>query len=119
MFGKIKIDLYGRVVYWGYCSIQEFIDKYKLSKYLYEDYSLANGLSFMIDGYSYIFIDKDCDIFEVVPHESLHSAMDIMEFVSIKLDYSNQEPLAYLAGYISGKILNKINEDRRIIKERN
>mgnify|MGYP006918103038 CR=1 FL=1 len=34
-------------------------------------------------------------------HEAVHAAMLILEYAEVKLDYQNQEPLAYLAGWVS------------------
>lgn len=34
-------------------------------------------------------------------HEAIHAAMVILEYAGVKLDYQNQEPLAYLAGWVA------------------
>ena len=105
--GKVKLDVYKRSVYWFYGELEDFKKKYKVT--LDGDYNYADGLSFMNDGNSYIFIKQGADIYEVVPHEVLHSVLDIAECVGIKADFNNQEPLAYLVGHINCSILKKLH----------
>lgn len=39
--------------------------------------------------------------FMEVSHESYHTACEIMDFIGFRHDYKNQEPMAYLIGWIA------------------
>lgn len=104
--GKVKLDVYKRSVYWLYGELEDFKKKYNVILNADPD---ADGLSFISGGNSYIFIKQGADIYEVATHEVLHSVLDIAEFVGIKADFKNQEPLAYLVGHINCSILNKLH----------
>lgn len=47
----------------------------------------------------------------VVTHESIHAAMEIFDFVGAKLSFEDQEPFAYLAGWISKCIKEALMND--------
>ena len=41
------------------------------------------------------------EVTDIIAHESVHAAMDIYNYISASVDLSNQEPFAYLVGYIA------------------
>jgi len=43
---------------------------------------------------------------EVLCHECVHAAWRVLDLVGVKVGFDNQEPLAYLAGWISRKVNN-------------
>ncbi|MBR8706941.1 hypothetical protein [Bacteroides pyogenes] len=50
------------------------------------------------------FKSKKSMTVSTISHESLHIAMNIFDYIGAKADSMNQEPLAYLVGWIAGKI---------------
>ena len=54
-----------------------------------------------IGGLMVIFKNSECLTSSNITHESIHVAMDILDYVGVKIDYDNQEPLAYLAGWVT------------------
>lgn len=48
---------------------------------------------------------------EIITHESVHAAMEIMQYVGGKIDVRNQEPFAYLAGWIADCI-DKVKKNK-------
>ena len=41
------------------------------------------------------------EVTDIIAHESVHAAMDIYNYISASVDLGNQEPFAYLVGYIA------------------
>jgi hypothetical protein len=58
--------------------------------------------------YDYLVIYEGCDD-TTIYHESLHIAWEILNERLIKVDYDNQEVLAYLTDYISTEVFNILN----------
>lgn len=46
-----------------------------------------------------------------ITHEAIHVAFSIMEYIDYKLDYNNQEPLTYLAGWVANCI-DKVKKNK-------
>lgn len=42
-----------------------------------------------------------------IAHEATHAAMEIFEYIGARIDYENQEPFAYLVGWIT-ECCNKV-----------
>lgn len=52
-----------------------------------------------------MYIDPLADnIGQVVCHEAVHAAYEILKIAEVKHNYHNQEPLAYLVDYIYGEV---------------
>ena len=47
------------------------------------------------------FASKSAMTADVITHESTHAALEIFKYCDIRVDYLNQEPFAYLAGFIA------------------
>lgn len=47
-------------------------------------------------------VDDYCS--ETLTHECVHAAWRVLELVGVKSDVDNQEPLAYLAGWLSKEV---------------
>jgi len=66
-----------------------------------------------------IFQSKKSLTTSIITHESIHAAMDILEYIDFKLDYDNQEPLTYLAGWIADcvyRVKNEIQKKEKLWK---
>lgn len=53
-----------------------------------------------------IFRSLDDYCTETLAHECVHAAWRVLELVGVKSDVDNQEPLAYLTGWISRQVNN-------------
>ncbi|AGN89495.1 hypothetical protein Eta_0049 [Serratia phage Eta] len=53
-----------------------------------------------------IFRSLDDYCTETLTHECVHAAWRVLELVGVKSDVDNQEPLAYLTGWISRQVNN-------------
>ena len=76
---------------------------------IFDSINNYNGLSVMTENNSIIWIDKDCDIYNVIPHEVLHTVHDI--FIHLgenNLSKDNQEAYCYLNGYINEQIFKQL-----------
>jgi len=49
-------------------------------------------------------LDEYCT--ETLAHECVHAAWRVLELVGVKSDVDNQEPLAYLTGWIARQVNN-------------
>jgi len=49
-------------------------------------------------------LDEYCT--ETLAHECVHAAWGVLELVGVKSDVGNQEPLAYLTGWIARQVNN-------------
>jgi hypothetical protein len=47
------------------------------------------------------FADKKAMTVSTITHESIHAAINILNYCDINITVDNQEPLAYLAGFIA------------------
>jgi hypothetical protein len=58
------------------------------------------------DGYRQIYLVFTDDYFaqNTLTHECVHAAWRVLEMVGIEVDVDNQEPLAYVAGWIAEKV---------------
>lgn len=57
-----------------------------------------------IDYVAMTFRDIDEYCAETLNHECVHAAWRILELVGVKVSVDNQEPLAYLAGWLSKEV---------------
>lgn len=55
-----------------------------------------------LGGYLIRFESIQAMTFNTITHESVHVAMEICRYCNIAMDFDNQEPLAYLAGWVAG-----------------
>lgn len=57
------------------------------------------------------FPDKRVMTFGIVAHEATHAALDVCADIDLRIDAANQEPFAYLVGYIADCI-EKVKNNR-------
>jgi hypothetical protein len=81
----------------------------------------ADGCVYTDDGKTtnvWMYIEK-FDI-QTIVHECFHAAIATAKIVGIVLDYDNDEPLAYLADWFAGKVLEFMELDNKkvILRER-
>ena len=102
--GTIKINAFETTIKWFVGDFKDFIKKYKL-----EDWELKEsiGLTLVCRRYYLIYSDGT-DNNNTIPHEAIHGIARMAEHRGILFDVTNHEMIAYLVGYISGTILNKV-----------
>ena len=103
-YGKINLKVIDTSINWFIGNFDDFIIKYNL-----EDSDLENnymGLTFNHEGEYYIY-SNGYDIYNTIPHETVHVVSMICDHRDILFDKTNHEMIAYLVGYISGQILDQ------------
>lgn len=104
--GIVKLNAFETTIKWFVGDLKEFIKKYKLEKCEIEGGCL--GLTFIHNGVYYIYSDGTDDN-NTIPHEVIHVVARMAEYRGMLFDGTNHEMIAHLVGYISGKILDKLN----------
>ena len=101
IYGTINIDVFDTKIKWFIGDFNDFVKKYKLEDQELED---SIGLTMTVD--DYILIYSDCtEYLNTIPHEAVHAVSRISDHRNLLFNTDNSEMLAYLVGYISGKIL--------------
>lgn len=104
---ELKVPLYGvRVMIF---STKEAGDKFLGYESIDTNYSAMVSVLKCSKGIDYIAItfralEDYCS--ETLTHECVHAAWRVLELVGIKVSVDNQEPLAYLAGWLSRQVNN-------------
>ena len=106
-YGAVKINAFESTIRWFVGDINDFIKKYKLEEY--DLSSDALGYTVIHKGRCYVYSNGE-DVNNTIPHEAVHAISRMTESKGILFSNNNHEMLAYLIGYVSGKILDKINE---------
>lgn len=95
---RVKVPIYNRHVYISF-------DREKVSKKFNVDISEGfAGITIKLDPIIIVFIDEDLYCQNFLTHESIHAAGFVLEMAGIDIDIENDEPLAYLAGWIAEEI---------------
>lgn len=101
-YTKIKVDVYAREVWvtrdietakrlaWRYCKIKITDDDFKCKGFT------ANGL-----GNNVVWLHESSWV-QTLAHEMTHVALNIFHHAGASVDTNNQEPTAYLVGYLTG-----------------
>lgn len=50
------------------------------------------------------------ELIDTIAHESLHAALDTFDFIQATVDARNQEPLAYLVGFIASCVYRTLTK---------
>ncbi|MBV6817519.1 hypothetical protein KWG64_06140 [Rahnella sp. PD12R] len=104
---ELKVPLYGvRVMIF---STKVAGDKFLGYESIDTNYSAMVSVLQCSKGIDYIAItfrtlEDYCS--ETLTHECVHAAWRVLELVGIKVSVDNQEPLAYLAGWLSRQVNN-------------
>lgn len=107
--GTIRLKAFETTIKWFVGDFKEFIQKYKLEKCeLEEDYL---GLMFKHNGVYFIYSDGT-DNNNTIPHEAVHAITRMCQHRDILFNDTNHEMIAYLVGYVSGKILDGVNPNK-------
>ncbi len=56
-----------------------------------------------VDGRPWVLLPYDAEV-NTVSHEAVHAAFSVYEIAQVKTGASNQEPLAYLVGWLVGQL---------------
>lgn len=104
-YGIVKLNAFETTIKWFVGDFKEFIKKYRLEKCELEDNYL--GLMFKHNGTYFIYSDGS-DNNNTIPHEVVHAIARMADSRDILFDETNHEMIAYLVGYVSGKILDKL-----------
>ncbi|TDN54640.1 hypothetical protein EC843_101686 [Buttiauxella sp. JUb87] len=92
------------------CSSAAAADKRFGKGFLYKNFTAQvstiedsnTGIDFIV----ITFADPDAYNAECLTHECVHAAWRILELVGVTVSADNQEPLAYLAGWLSREVNN-------------
>lgn len=104
---KYKIPLYHSNLYVIYSDdIYAVISKYALDKSAKDCLAFAFKWEWKKPGY-YVVITKNQ--IDVIAHEAVHIVNMVFKDKCISLDLTNDEPQAYLTGWIVKKIIKTIN----------
>lgn len=57
------------------------------------------------------FKNKGAMNVETITHESIHAALEVFDYVGASVDTKNQEPFAYLCGYIA-RCINQVKKNK-------
>ncbi|WP_145586620.1 hypothetical protein [Yersinia kristensenii] len=105
---EISVPLYGVQII--ICSSAEAADKKFGHGFLYKNYAAqVCVIECEKTGISKVTICFDSPKnynTEVLSHECVHAAWRVLDLVGIRVSYSNQEPLAYLTGWIARQVNN-------------
>lgn len=105
---KIKIDVYEQEIL-AFNSYTSFYSFCKKKGYIVHDDPafMENSIGCVgvvergdQSGYGDMYMIVDSDDISVVTHESVHAAMLILSNAGVSMSVQEQEPLAYLTGYI-------------------
>lgn len=107
---KFKIPLYpGKLIVIKADDLQPILDKYGLkadaSKYGAFTFNKYKNDVFRC----YVLFSNDFDA-SLIAHESVHVVNFIYESIGAKLDVVNDEPQAYLTGWVFDKIYKTLNK---------
>lgn len=98
---KFELIVYPRVVWIAVSCTDVFLkDTFKEDIPALEDH-LAAYVCNVSDGVLVRFYNIDCMTLQNIAHESTHAALYVSDYIGLKLDYNNQEPLAFLVDCIS------------------
>lgn len=96
---KFKMPLFPSTIKIFFC-LEDYLNMYPSERTnRFEHYNAfvqeqRDGICLVIINYS----DK------LLAHESVHAAWAVLNYVGVKVDYYNDEPLAYCVDYIFGKV---------------
>jgi hypothetical protein len=63
------------------------------------------------------FEDLEAMSLSTITHESVHAAIDILTYCDVRLDPNNQEPICYLAGWVTKCCEEVLDEEYRKIQK--
>ena len=106
-YGTINLNAFDTKIKWFVGDFKSFIKKYKLCKCELEGGCL--GMTFKHNGFYFIYSNGE-DVYNTIPHESVHAIARIAESKGILFDITNHEMIAYMVGYVSGKILDNLTK---------
>ena len=78
----------------------------------------CNALFVKLDGKNSVIIIKPCSPLDDLAHEIGHAARSVMKYIGFKIDFDNDEPLAYYEGYLTRTIHRKINNLKPLTKSK-
>lgn len=113
IYGTINIDIFDTKIKWFIGDFNDFIKKYNLED---QELEYSIGLTISINNYILMYSDGT-DNLNTIPHETIHAVSRMSDHRDLLFNIDNSEMIAYLVGYISGKILgNKLlnYESKRI-----
>lgn len=107
--GTIRLKAFETTIKWFVGDFKEFLKKYKLQDWELEDDDI--GLTLVRKRYYLIYSDGT-DNNNTIPHEVVHAITRMCQHRDILFNDTNHEMIAYLVGYVSGKILDKLNSNK-------
>lgn len=106
---KIRIDVFDANI-WVYFNLEEYLEDFPHRKT--KNFSVTKAFATVESvGPCMLYIAEPTP--ELVTHEAIHTAWDILDHVGVKVYYENPEALAYITEYIVAETL-KLWSNRNI-----
>lgn len=106
---KFKIPIYGVEVYF-YPSFEDMPKNFKLNSNCSASTFYINATPLQAESIGIAIKDYNWYNPDTITHEAVHAAWKILHLVGIKCSANNNEPMAYLVGYIVKKINNYMDK---------
>lgn len=105
----MQINLFVIPIYFGTVKVVQSNDKDKVNKRFKIDWDGLNTTVYTQDNHNFLMITQPIEIitFETIntiAHEAVHIANWRISRIGFKYDYENDEPFAYLVGFITEEI---------------
>ena len=106
-FGTVRLSAFDTTIKWFVGDFINFVIKYKLQEWDLD--SSSSGLTLVDDAGYIVVYSNGVDVNNTIPHEVIHAISRMANHRGLLFDITNHELIAHLVGYVSGKILDKIN----------
>ena len=107
--GTVRLKAFETTIKWFVGDFKEFLKKYMLQDGELEDDAI--GLTLVCKRCHLIYSDG-ADNNNTIPYEVVHAITRMCQHRDILFNDTNPEMIAYLVGYVSGKILDKLNSNK-------
>lgn len=98
---RFELTVYPRMIWVAVGCSDDFLkEKFKEEIPSFDD-RLAAYVCNTNDGVLIRFYDINCMSTQTIAHESTHAALYVFDYLGCKIDYNNQEPIAFLIDCIS------------------
>lgn len=110
----ISVPIYKAWVY-VVSDIQECIKLSATKTGVYVDESDFDGLGLTVHGWgrNVVWLPDAAD-FDTIAHECMHVVLNIFNYKGVVVDTTNQEPTAYLMGYLTSRVIKAHNKLKEI-----
>jgi hypothetical protein len=105
----MQINSFVIPIYFGTVKVVQSNDKDKVNKRFKIDWDGLNTTVYTQDNHNFLMVTQPVEVItpetiNTIAHESVHIANWRMSRIGFKYDYENDEPFAYLVGFITEEI---------------